>query len=188
MKKLVKKESAVYQLKVTLKDSKPPIWRRLQVSADTKLSRLHWILQEAMGWTNSHMHQFIVGRTYYGEPDPDLDFVVEDERKITLGQAAPGAKKKFVYEYDFGDGWEHDILVEKVLEPEPGVKYPFCVEGKRACPPEDCGGVWGYEEFLEAIRDPNHPEHESMLEWSGGVFDSEEFDLDFVNQELRRLR
>jgi hypothetical protein len=188
MKKPLKKGSVIYQLKVTLKDSKPPIWRRLQVSADTKLSRLHWILQDVMGWTNSHMHQFKVGQTYYGEPMQEEDFDVEDEGKITLGQAAPGAKKKFVYEYDFGDFWEHDIVVEKVVGPERGVRYPFCVDGKRACPPEDCGGVWGYEEFLEAIRDPNHPEHEDMLEWVGGEFDAEEFDLDTVNQVLKHVK
>lgn len=188
MKKPLKKESAVYQLKVTLKNSKPPIWRRIQVAADTKLSRLHWMLQDVMGWTNSHLHQFKVGQTYYGEPSPDYDFEVEDERKITLGQAAPGAKKKFTYEYDFGDNWEHEILVEKVLEPEAGVRYPFCLDGRRACPPEDCGGVWGYEEFLEAIRDPKNPEHDSMLEWVGGEFDADEFDLDAVNQALKHVK
>jgi hypothetical protein len=188
MNKPLKKGSAVYQLKVTLKDSKSPIWRRVQVSADTKLSKLHWVLQEVMGWTNSHLHQFKVGRTYYGEPMPEEDYDVEDERKLTLGQAAPGAKKKFVYEYDFGDSWEHELLVEKVLEPEPGVKYPICVEGKRACPPEDCGGVWGYEEVLEALRDPKDLEHDSWLEWIGGEFDAEKFDLKAVNKALRRLR
>lgn len=188
MKERLKKKSIIYQLKVTLKDSRPPIWRRIQVSADTKLSIFHLILQDVMGWTNSHLHQFRVGRTYYGESVPEADFYVEDERKISLGQAAPGAKKKIVYEYDFGDGWEHEVLVEKVLEPEPGVRYPVCIAGKRACPPEDCGGVWGYEEFLKAIRDPKHPEHDSMLEWVGGKFDAEEFDLEFINEELWRLR
>ncbi len=188
MKEPAKKKGGIYQLKVTLKGSKPPIWRRIQVPADTKLSQLHWMLQDVMGWMNSHMHQFRVGQTYYGEPSPDYDFEVEDERKITLSQAAPGAKKKIVYDYDFGDDWEHEILVEKVLEPEPGVRYPICIAGKRACPPEDCGGVWGYAEFLEAIRDPKHPEHEDMLEWVGGAFDAEEFDLDFINEELGRSR
>ncbi len=188
MPKRINKKRVVYQLKVTLKNSKPPIWRRIQVAGDTSLEKLHWILQDVMGWTNSHLHQFKVGRTYYGEPMPEEDFDVEDERKITLAAAAPGLKKKFIYEYDFGDGWEHEIVVEKILEPEPGIHYPFCVEGRRACPPEDCGGVWGYEECLEAIRNPKHPEHDSMLEWVGGEFDAEEFDLDFVNQELKRMK
>lgn len=188
MNKPLKKGSAVYQLKVTLKNSKPPIWRRIQVSADTLLSKLHWILQEAMGWTNSHLHQFKVGRTYYGEPMPEEDLEIEDERKLTLQQAVPGVKKKFVYEYDFGDNWEHELLVEKALEPEAGVRYPFCLDGRRACPPEDCGGVWGYEEFLEAIRDPKHPEHDSMLEWVGGEFDADGFDLDAVNQALKHVK
>jgi len=216
MPKRINEKPVVYQLKVTLKNSKPPIWRRIQVAGDTSLAKLHWILQCVMEWTNSHLHQFKVGREYYGEPMPEEDFDVEDERKITLAEAAPGLKKKFIYEYDLGDGWEHEVVVEKILEPEPGVRYPFCVDGRRSRPPEDCGGIWGYEEFLEAIRDPKHPEHDSMLEWIGGKFDAEEFleairdpkhpehdsmlewiggkfdaeefHLDFVNQELKHLK
>jgi hypothetical protein len=119
---------------------------------------------------------------------PEEDYDVEDERKLTLGQAAPGAKKKFTYEYDFGDSWKHEFLVEKVLEPESGVTYPLCVEGSRACPPEDCGGVRGYEEFLEVIMDPRNPEHDSMLVWAGGKFHPEEFGREAVNRKLMRLR
>ena len=94
---------------------------------------------------------------------------------------------EFTDEYDFGDSWQHEIVLEKTLEPEPKVRYPRCVEGERACPPEDCGGVWGYAEFLDAIADPKHESHEDMLEWIGGVFDSERFDLDGVDRELRKL-
>lgn len=179
---------AIYQLKVTLYDSKPPIWRRIQVPADITLSRLHNILQVVMGWTDSHLHQFIVGEIYYGLPHPDWDFEVKDERRAKLYKIAPQEKAKFTYEYDFGDDWLHTILVEKILTPEEGRQYPVCIKGKRACPPEDCGGVWGYESFLEAIRDPNHPEHDEMLEWIGGSFDSEAFDLVAINQRLAQVR
>jgi hypothetical protein len=177
----------VYQIKVTLKHSKPPIWRRIQVQGDTKLSKLHLILQTAMGWWNAHLHQFIIGNTYYGEPHPDYGFEMRDERKVKLNQIAPREKSKFIYEYDFGDSWEHELLVEKILPPEEGVFYPRCIKGKRACPPEDIGGVWGYDDFLETIKDPNHPEHEDMLEWIGGEFDPEEFDLDEVNEALKLI-
>ena len=178
----------IYQIKVTLEDSKPPIWRRILVRSDVDLEKLHYILQVVMGWENYHLHQFIVGQTYYGEPHPDYDFEMRDERRVRLNRVAPGEGFKFRYEYDFGDSWIHQLVVEKVLPPEPGQQYPVCVKGKRACPPEDVGGVWGYDDFLEAIRNPDHPEHEDYLVWVGGEFDPEEFDLDEVNKMLRGLR
>ena len=113
---------------------------------------------------------------------------VKNEKQVTLSEVAPGVKKTFTYKYDFGDSWLHGILVEKLLEPEPGVRYPLCLQGERACPPEDCGGVWGYEDFLEAIRDSQHPEHEYLLEWVGGHFDPEDFDLESINRQLKGLR
>src|SRR5262245_32210864 len=175
----------IYQLKVTLRESKPPIWRRIQVPGDISLAKLHQILQVVMGWTDSHLHQFVVGRTIIGVPDPDFGMEVKNERTFRLSQVAGGEKSKFVYEYDFGDNWQHDILVEKVLQAESGARYPICLTGKRACPPEDCGGVWGYDDLLEAIRDPNNPEHDEMQERLGDEFDPEAFDVDAVNQELR---
>jgi hypothetical protein len=178
----------IYQLKVTLRDSKPPIWRRIQVSADINLGKLHRILQVVMGWTDFHLHQFIVGNNYYGEPDPDMGPEIRDEKRIKLSQIVAGEKFKFTYEYDFGDSWEHELLVEKILPPEPDGRYPICLKGARACPPEDVGGVWGYDSFLEAISDPNHPEHADMLEWIGDEFDPEAFDLDEVNKTLRHVR
>jgi len=178
----------IYQLKVTLRGSKPPIWRRLQVRSDITLAKLHQILQVAMGWTDSHMHQFIVGGTYYGVPSKELDLDVKSERTAKLDRIAPAEKSHFGYEYDFGDDWIHEVLVEKILPPAEGVHYPVCITGKRAGPPEDCGGIWGYEELLAAIRDPQNPEHEEMLEWVGDDFDPEAFDLDAVNAELRQLR
>ena len=179
------KPISVYQLKVTLKNSKPPIWRRIQVNSDINLYRLHQNLQVMMGWTDSHLHQFIVHGEYYGTPDPDIE--VTNETSIKLDRVVSEAGDKFVYEYDFGDSWEHVILVEKILQPETGVNYPICLGGKRACPPEDCGGIWGYGDLLEAIQDPAHPEHEEMLEWLGGRFDPEEFDVDMVNQRLKTI-
>lgn len=177
----------IYQLKVTLKNVRPPIWRRIQVPTEITLARLHRILQNALGWTDSHLHQFIVGRTYIGLPDPDAFHPVIDERKVRLSEIAQ-PKSRFQYEYDFGDGWTHDVLVEKTLPAESGVAYPRCIDGKRACPPEDCGGVWGYADFLDALADPKHEQHEDMKEWIGGDFDPEAFDLATTNALLRGSR
>lgn len=180
-------DSPVFQIKVTLKHSKPPIWRRIQVRGSTTLAKLHTILQVVMGWTDSHLHQFIVGNTYYGVPDPEWELEIKSERSKKVGQIVANPKDRFVYEYDFGDSWEHELLVEQVLSPTPGTHYPLCLTGKRASPPEDVGGIWGYAEFLEAIQDPKHPEHEGMLAWVGGVFDPEECDIQAINQQLQRL-
>jgi hypothetical protein len=174
----------VYQLKITMRDIKPPIWRRVQVK-DCSLSQLHDIVQTCMGWTNSHLHAFEIGGEQYSEPDPTGMMETEDERKVRLSLVVAGGIKKFSYTYDFGDNWEHVIQVEKTLPAEPGVRYPRCTDGKRACPPEDCGGSWGYGDFLEAIQNPEHEEHEDMTEWIGGEFDPEKFDLEEVNAELR---
>lgn len=182
--------SDIYQIKVTLKHSQPPIWRRIQVPADVSLARLHRILQAVMGWEDYHLHQFIVDGEYYGEPHPDYEVwgpEMRDERRFTLEQLVPEEGLKFRYEYDFGDGWEHELLVEKILPAEPGASYPRCIKGKRACPPEDVGGVWGYADFVEVIRDPDHPEHEEWLEWVGGEFDPEAFDLEEVNAGLKEM-
>ena len=161
------------------------------VRADVKLDRLHRVLQSAMGWTNSHLHLFQVGKTIYGQPDPELDALGHetlDERRYALAEIAPRAKQKFIYEYDFGDGWEHEIVVEAILPSDPGFKHPLCLAGANACPPEDCGGPPGYEEFLAAIRDPRHPEHKDQLAWAGGKFDPEAFDVAAVNRRLRLLK
>ncbi|TAJ84847.1 plasmid pRiA4b ORF-3 family protein [bacterium] len=178
----------IYQVKITLKDIRPAIWRRVLIPGDITLAKLHRIIQETMGWYDGHLHQFIVGETHYGVPDPDDFSEVKNEKSVRLGQIVSRPKQRFLYEYDFGDGWEHEIVVEKILNPEPGVRYPLCPGGARACPPEDCGGVPGYADFLEAIRNPEHEEHEEMLEWIGGEFDPEEFDLEAVNQSLKSIR
>jgi hypothetical protein len=182
----------VYQIKVTLLDSKPPIWRRLLVSSETTLFQLHNIIQAAMGWDDSHLHQFIVDEVRYSapyEPGALEELDMEDERPIRLHKIISGEKFKFDYEYDFGDSWYHVILVEKILPLDPSQTLPICIKGKRACPPDDVGGVWGYDTFVEAMQDPKHPDHEMYAEWIGEEgFDPEVFDLDAVNTELRRLR
>jgi len=185
-----KSDATIYQIKVTLEGSKPPIWRRLLVRSDTTLGDLHRIIQAAFDWWDYHLHQFIVGGTYYSEPQPDyFDYVdMHDEQGVPLGEIVAAEGFKFRYEYDFGDSWLHQVLVEKVLPPEQGQDYPVCIKGRRARPPEDVGGIWGYYHFLEAIRDPNHEEHEEYLEWVGGEFDPEACDLEEVNQALAALR
>jgi len=177
----------VYQLKITLKGAKPPIWRRVQVPSDITLEELHYLIQMAMGWTDSHLHQFTINGVEYGQPMPEYDFDVRNEAPVKLSRVVAGEKSKFHYTYDMGDDWEHEILVEKVLPRDANQFYPVCIKGKRACPPEDCGGVWGYGDFLEAIHNPEHPEHETMLEWIGGEFDPEAFDIDEVNEALKEL-
>ena len=183
------KSDAIYQFKVNLKESHPSIWRRIQVP-DCTLGELHEVLQVVMGWEDCHLHQFIVRGEYYGRPDPqgkDWDIEIEDEEKISISQIAKtGRKVRFIYEYDFGDSWQHEILLEKILEPEPSVTYPRCIEGARACPPEDVGGIWGYGDFLVAISDPNHESHAQMVEWFGRRFNPEKFSVDNVNKELRK--
>lgn len=180
-------EEPIYQLKISLKDSKPPIWRRVLVAGNTPLNQFHQILQIVMGWRGGHLHQFVIAGQTFAVPHEEDWEPVADERKVTLSQCIPGEKFKFRYEYDFGDDWQHVILVEKILPLNPDEQYPMCIKGKRACPPEDCGGIWGYSDFLDAIGNPEHPEHQSMLEWAGGSFESEVFDMEAVNQQLRNF-
>lgn len=187
-RKSPKSFSSIYQLKITLHDSHPPIWRRVLVPCNFSFYQLHQVIQLSMGWTDSHLHQFIVDGEHFSIPSSEDWEPVIDERRFTLEQIAPSLKRKFIYEYDFGDNWTHNVIVEKIITPEPGEKYPQCIKGKRACPPEDVGGVWGYETFLEAIQDAGHEEHDSYLEWVGGEFDPEAFDLAVVNQALWRMK
>jgi hypothetical protein len=170
----------LYQFKITLLGVKPPIWRRIQVQ-DCTLHQFHEHIQTAMGWTNSHLHQFEIKKTIYSPPSPmgefDDDLQGEDSTKVLLSELLPKRNKGFRlrYEYDFGDGWQHEVICEGTHQPEPGQKYPLCLQGKRACPPEDVGGSWGYADYLQALADPRHSEHNELLEW-GGKFDPEAFD------------
>ena len=181
--------TSVYQIKVTLNDSKPPIWRRILVEETTTLSKLHTILQTVMGWTDSHLHHFIIDDEFYGNSDDDEfgDMDTKNEKRYRLNQFVARKGFKFIYEYDFGDSWEHTVHVEAILPIEKGKQYPVCLEGKRACPPEDVGGVWGYEDFQKVIANPKDPEYDEMMEWIGN-FDPERFNLEHVNEGLRHPR
>lgn len=181
-------ETRVCQLRVTLRDVEPLIWRVIQVTGNTTIYKLHLIVQAVMGWDNYHLFMFTIDGIEYGEPSPDDFRPVKSARRAKLFQVIRQARQRFLYEYDFGDGWGHDIKVEKVLDPTADTRYPICLAGQRACPPEDCGGPWGYEELLSVIRNPKHEEHESTMEWLGGEFDPEEFDLEGVNQALKSIR
>ena len=171
----MRKEKKVYQLKITLKGAKPPIWRRVLATGNTNLGQLHNLIQNTMGWYNYHLHQFMIRGQYYAQPGSGFEAI--NENKVRLDQVIPEEKFKFQYEYDFGDSWVHNIQVEAILPPESGKQYPVCIKGKRACPPEDVGGVGGYADFLDAIKDKEHPDHNEMLEWVGGSFDPEKCDL-----------
>ena len=184
--------ASYYQFKITLAESQPPIWRRILVPEGT-LDDLHEWIQTTMGWTNSHLHQFEIRRKMYGDPtllESDF-FEVEliDSLQTSLADlfGKPRPPKKFTYEYDFGDGWLHLIEFEGVKKEAPhGMKPPSCTEGERCCPPEDVGGVWGYEAFLAAIGDPQHEDHEHYLEWAGDDFDSEEFNPKEATKAMRK--
>jgi hypothetical protein len=181
----------LFQFKITLKEIQPPIWRRIQVK-DGTLDKLHEHIQTAMGWTNSHLHRFKIGDKEYGDPDLLFDDVepwgFEDSTSTKISEVLPRSGRRFLfeYEYDFGDGWQHDVLFEGCVQAERGNRYPVCLEGVRCCPPEDVGGTPGYEEFLEALADPEHERHDEFLRWAGGRFDPEEFDADKVTKKMRR--
>lgn len=189
-RRAVVKSGVVYQLRVKLEDSRPSIWRRIEVP-DCTLGELHEVLQVVMGWSDYHMHQFIARKEYYGPLDPEDELwgmEKHDEEQTPLSAVvATGRRTRFIYEYDFGDSWRHEIVLEKTMKPEPGVKYPRCTGGRLACPPEDCGGVSGYTHLLDAIADPEHEHHEELLQWVGDDFDPAAFSVDEVNEELRTL-
>jgi hypothetical protein len=179
----------IYQLKVGLRGAKPPIWRRLEVPADTSLADLHHIIQVAFGWENCHLHVFETAYGAFGVADRELGH--RPEAPVTLEQVAPGTGDQLQYTYDFGDDWTHEIVVEKVLDRQP-VAYPRCTGGRRAAPPEDCGGIWGYAELVEVLGDPGHPEHDDRLEWLGldsaADFEPARFDAAEITRTLTEPR
>lgn len=181
---MAQRQHDLYQIKVTLNRAKPPIWRRLVISSDMDLEELHDVLQIAMGWTDSHLHEFIAGTARYGVSDPEFGDGTIPEQDVCVGALLKKEKQWMTYEYDFGDGWEHKIVLEKILPYESGAIVPKCLGGRRECPPEDVGGIWGYVRFLEAYKNKNHPEHEEMLDWAGEDFDPERFDLSGINKIL----
>lgn len=185
---------ATYQLRIDLKGTKPPIWRRVLVPSSLRLDRLHEVVQVAMGWLDVHLHMFVKGRQTYAVPNPWGDEWVLpgmpatlDERKFRVDQMLKREKDWIGYEYDFGDGWEHRITLQKVLPYDPALRLPACTGGKRRCPPEDCGGVWSYYDNLEVLKDPKHDGYEHVREWMGAGFDAEEFSVEEVNEVLRSM-
>ena len=187
-----KSVSPVYQLKIELVGTDPSVWRTLQVPGQANLGWLHAVLQTAMGWTNSHLHHFLTSDARYSDPrgNQDSGFGDEpdrDETKVKLMHIAPQAGAQFGYEYDFGDSWEHAITVQQIL-PAAGGPTALCLKGASACPPEDCGGIWGYADLLEALKDPRHPEHKNTREWLGRAFNPKAFDPAKVNFWLAKLK
>jgi|SRR5580704_3023197 hypothetical protein len=177
----------VVQLRVTLKQITPTIWRRLLVPGSVRLSKLHLMLQAAMGWTDSHLHDFRIGDTVYGTQIDDYPDDEMNENDVTVVEVLR-EQRRFVYQYDFGDSWEHEIVVEARWSSPVGLKFGVCLDGQNACPPEDCGGCPGYADFVEAVADPNHEDHERCLRWVGGSFDPTAFDLAAANAALQRVR
>jgi hypothetical protein len=181
--------AAVLQLRIELDDLEPHIWRQVLVPDTITLPKLHRVIQVAMGWTDSHLHEFVIRRQSYGTPDPDwggFDDLVS-EKRVALADAL-GAARKFTYLYDYGDNWRHTIKVQKRLPFDPDGTYPRCIDGAYACPPEDVGGVPGYADLLDVLSDPNHEEHQNLLDWCGSGFDPLAFDLATVNKKLARIK
>ncbi len=183
--------SKVYQLKIQLDGvSKPTVYRRVLVKATDTLLELHKIIQGAMGWHDGHLHQFIVGRQYYGIPMPDDNWSnSEDERKYKLSQIFGDKEKAAIkYEYDFGDGWIHTVTLEKVIAPVATEIYPQLIKGQGLCPPEDCGGCWGYEELKVTLANPKSESYKDMVDWmglkKGSEFDPKEFDLEEMQDDM----
>lgn len=184
----------IFQLKITLEQTAPPIWRRILVKKNSTFLQLHYIIQIVMGWENYHLFEFRMNDMRIGEPNEeeeefnDLMFGTSnllDAAAVTLDSIITETKQKINYEYDFGDGWRHKIVVEKFLPRDKQSPYPICIGGKLNCPPEDCGGIPGYYHLLEILEDKRHPEYKEMVEWLGEVYEPEYFNKEEVNQELK---
>lgn len=179
----------IARLRIILNDVDPQPMRHVEVPLKIRLDRLHDIVQAAMGWTDTHLYEFRVGDAGWGVPDPDGFYDGPmDAKKMTLGKLLDQtATKTIQYVYDFGDDWDHSIRIERVGEAAPGMTYPRLLKATGACPPEDVGGAWGYGEFLEALADPDHEQHEDMVRWSGGDFNAEDAGIDSIIERFDRL-
>ncbi|MFT7650821.1 MAG: hypothetical protein ACI8Y4_005596 [Candidatus Poriferisodalaceae bacterium] len=178
---------SVHSLRVELLYVEPTVWRRFVVPSETKLPKFNRLLEAVMGWEGYHLHSFEIGDLRIGQPDED-DVALIDERRLTVQQILPRAGSQLRWAYDFGDNWQHDVVVEAIEEPSPDVRYPVCVEGKEACPPEDCGGESGYDDLRVALADPDNPEHDFLKEWAGFEFNPDAFDQMTATTQLRRVR
>lgn len=182
--------TSVHRLKITLRNVEPVIWRSVAVPSDFTLEDLHHVIQCAMGWEHAHMHDFRIGKVSYIDMRMPINGDEHDEAGVTLAQVLPAARRKMLYTYDFGDTWEHDVQVEAIGPPEDGVRYPVILAGEQACPPEDCGGVWGYADLLQVLSDPSDPEYKDMRAWiremTGGPFKPEVFNLKKANATLNK--
>ncbi len=183
-----KHHPTVYEMTVRIKGARPAIWRRFQVSDNITFYKLHRVLQEVMGWGNYHLYEFQIGQLLLGDPDPEYSPETRSARRVRLSDAITRETANFIYIYDFGDYWEHEITVEKIVSTNEELRHAVCIEGKRACPPEDCGSIGGYSDLLKIIRNPRHERYADMMEWLGGEFDPERFDIDEVNRGLKAIR
>ena len=177
----------VFQLRISLEEVTPPVWRRLLVPGGVRLAKLHDMFQAAMGWTNSHLHSFTIGKQRYGMQFDEYPEGEIDEKAVTV-LTALDEQRWFTYEYDFGDSWCHEVVVEDFTRRPSGLKFAVCLEGQRACPPEDCGGAYGYAQMLEIIADPDHDEFDDYIGWLDFYFNPEAFDLVTANAALQHLR
>ena len=180
----------ILRIRIVLEDIEPFIWRRVLVPADMNLARLHDVIQVAMGWQDYHLYEFLVGDRRYGGPDPsfeDPEFKVYRDTNVKLEGIVGRGIDRFTYAYDFGDNWTHSVILEESMAADPDVLYPAYVDGERRCPPEDVGGVPGFYEFLDAISDPTHEEHEHLLQWIGGSYDPEKFDVYRIRLGLENI-
>jgi hypothetical protein len=181
----------IYQIQIALSDFEPKIWRRILVQPDLLLPDFHHIIQIAMGWENEHLHQFIKSETFYTQRMDD-DWTWDDLNNVDysdlkISDLLTKEKEKIKYEYDFGDSWYHDIILEKILPADTKNKYPVCIDGKLSCPPEDSGGIWGYKHLLEVLENPEDEEYDDVRIWIGEEFDPEEFDKEYVNKVFKKF-
>lgn len=174
----------IYQLKITLEGIEAPIWRRILIDPTMNMEELHYVTQSVMGWMAEHIYEFTSGDRKIVDPSQDSEEGVELADEVLISQALLKAGDKFSYRYDFEDNWLHVIELEKVLEIDADIQYPVCVDGARACPPEECGGVEGYLNVLHVLSDPKSEDYEELSEWLGGDYDAEEFEMAFINEEL----
>lgn len=181
-----KRRDIVFRFRLQLLEIEPPIWRCLEVPANFTFLQLHRVIQAALGWEDCHLHLFQAAKTRIGDPNPEWDLDCLDEGELRLGEFPLHLGNELEYEYDFGDGWRHLLLLEGMFLAEEGVSYPRCTAGEGACPPEDCGGPFGYAGMLEALADPTHPEHELWTGWLAEAFDPDAFDLEATNAQLAK--